>query len=76
MLDSYLQSCCSLTGMVLHLDLLNYGEAVDRLNDCLLLLRFFTFILLNTALQLSVCAPFLGLSQPGQMSAACSLKSQ
>ena len=40
MLDSYLQSCCSLAGLVLHLDLLNYGEAVDRLNDCLLLAAF------------------------------------
>lgn len=36
MLDSYLRSCCSLAGMVLHLDLLNYGEAVDRLCNCLL----------------------------------------
>lgn len=35
--DSYLRSCCSLTGMVLHLDLLNYGKAVDRLSNCLLL---------------------------------------
>lgn len=36
MLDSYLRSCCSLAGMVLHLDLLNCGEAVDRLSNCLL----------------------------------------
>lgn len=40
MLDSYLRSCCSLAGMVLHLDLLNYGEAVDRLSNCLLLSVF------------------------------------
>lgn len=40
MLDSYLRSCCSLAGMILHLDLLNYGEAVDRLSNCLLLSVF------------------------------------
>lgn len=36
MQDSYLRSCCSLAGMALHLDLLNIGEAVDRLSNCLL----------------------------------------
>ena len=36
MLDSYLRSCFSLAGMVYHLDLLNYGEAVNRLSNCLL----------------------------------------
>lgn len=38
-LGRYLQSCCSLAGIV-HLDLLNCGEAVDRLNDCLVASAF------------------------------------
>lgn len=31
----YLWMCCSDTGMVLHLDLLNYEDSVDRLSNCL-----------------------------------------
>lgn len=46
-LDSYLWSWCSPAGMVLHLDLLNYGEAVDRLSNCLPL-SLFPYIHLNS----------------------------
>lgn len=55
----YLQSSCSLTGIV-HLDLLNCGEAVDRLKDCLLPLPFLTTALIYMGSQLPLDAPFLG----------------
>lgn len=58
----YLQSSCSLTGIV-HLDLLHCGEAVDRLKDCLLPLPFLTSVLIDIGSQLSLDAPFLGCIQ-------------
>lgn len=57
MLDSYLRSCCRLAGMVLHLDLLNYGEAVDRLSNCLLLSVFpYIHFTQHGAAAVSVCS--------------------
>lgn len=64
---------CSHAGMVLHLDLLNYEEAVDRLYDCLLLL-FLTLALLNTVVQLSMYAPIPWL-QPARLD-KCSLQAR
>lgn len=58
----YLQSSCSLTGIV-HLDLLNCGEAVDRLKDCFLPLPFHTSAWIDMGSQLSLDAPFLGCIQ-------------
>lgn len=56
-LDSYFWSCCSLSGMVLHLDLLNYGEAVDRLSNCLLLSVFpCIHFIQHCAAAVSVCS--------------------
>lgn len=74
MLDSYLRSCCSLTGMVLHLDLLNYGEAVDRLNDCLLLPAFlYIHFTQHGPAAVSVCSiPWL---EPARVD-KCSLQAQ
>lgn len=57
----------------LHLDLLNYEEAVDRLYDCLLLL-FLTLALLNTVVQLSMYAPIPWL-QPARLD-KCSLQAR
>lgn len=61
----YLQSSCSLTGIV-HLDLLNCGEAVDRLKDCLLPLPFLTSALIDIGSQLPLDAPLLGCIQMRQ----------
>lgn len=73
-LDSYLWSCCSLAGMVLHLDLLNYGEPVDRLSNCLLLPVFpYVHFTQRTAAAVSVRAiPRL---QPARVD-ECTLQSQ
>lgn len=62
MLGRYLQSSSSLAGIV-HLDLLNCGEAVDRLKDCLLPLPLLTSALMDMGLQLSLDALFLGCIQ-------------
>lgn len=74
MLDSYLRSCCSLAGMVLHLDLLNYEEAVDRLNDCLLLPAFpYIHFTQHGHAAVNVCSiPWL---QPARVD-KCSLQAQ
>ena len=74
MLDSYLRSCCSLAGMVLHLDLLNYGEAVDRLSNCLLLSLFpYIHFTQHGAAAVSVCSiPWL---QPARVD-ECTLQAQ
>lgn len=72
--DSYLRSCCSLAGMVLHLDLLNYEEAVDRLNDCLLLSAFpYIHFTQHGHAAVNVCSiPWL---QPARVD-KCSLQAQ
>lgn len=62
----YLQSSCSLTGTV-YLDLLNFGEAVDRLKDCFLPLPLVISALVDTDSQLSLDAPFLGRIQARYM---------
>lgn len=66
--DSYLQSGRGHAGIVLHLHSLNYEEAVDRLCERLLLLFLDTCFTPRSC----QCArlPFLGCSQPGEMSAA------
>lgn len=73
-LDSYLRSCCSLAGMVLHLDLLNYAEAVDRLSNCLLLPVFpYIHFTQHGAAAVSVCSiPWL---QPARVD-ECTLQAQ
>ena len=70
-LDSYLLSCCSLAGMVLHLDLLNYGGAVDRLTNCLLL-AVFPYIQHSAAAVSVYSIPWL---QPARVD-ECTLRSQ
>lgn len=74
MLGSYLRSCCSLAGMVLHLDLLNYGEAVDRLSNCLLLSVFpYIHFTQHGAAAVSVCSiPWL---QPARVD-ECTLQAR
>lgn len=74
MLDSYLRSCCSLAGMVLHLDLLNYGGAVDRLSNCLLLSVFpYIHFIQHCAAAVSVCSiPWLQSARVDE----CTLQSQ
>lgn len=74
MLYSYLQSCCRLRGTVLHLDLLNYEEAVNRLNKYLLLATFsYIYFTQHGPAAASVCSiPWL--QPPG--ADKCSLQAQ
>lgn len=74
MLDSYLRSCCSLTGMILHLDLLNYGEAVDRLSNCLLL-SVFPYIHFTQHSAAAVSGRSIPWLQPARVD-ECTLQSQ
>lgn len=74
MLYGYLQSCCCLRGTVLHLDLLNYEEAVNKLNNYLLLAKFsYIYFTQHSPAAVNVCSiPWL---QPARAD-KCNLEAQ